>query len=255
MSTRRFGPLLRAIGALRRTPAVHAHNSIELLGARPHRFGLSPWNAIISLSLIVLLSGCGGLSVTSKSALVANPAAIAFGNVAIGQTLTTSVTLQNQGLSTIEIENISVSGSAFSVTGSTKFPISLAAGASVTIQLQFSPVVAGSATEPLMITSSVSTNPTSIAEMTGVGIASGGPKKVQLTWLAPNSASSAIVGYNIYRSANGTGYQLLNSAVDQGTTYTDASVQSGSGYDYYVESVDASGNQSPPSNTTTVAVP
>lgn len=252
--TRRFGPLLRAIETLRRTPAAEAANPIELRAALSHRFSLSPWNAIISLSLIVVLSGCGGLSVTSKSALVASPTAIAFGDVVVGQTLTASVTLQNQGLSTIEIENISVSGSAFSVTGSTKFPISLAAGASVTVQLQFSPVVAGSATEPLMITSSAATSPTSIAEMTGTGIA-GSPKKVQLTWLAPNSASSAIVGYNIYRSANGTGYQLLNSAVDQGTTYTDTSVQSGSGYDYYVESVDAAGNQSPPSNTTTVSVP
>jgi fibronectin type 3 domain-containing protein len=85
--------------------------------------------------------------------------------------------------------------------------------------------------------------------------ASGGPRKVQLSWNPPSSSGSvAIAGYNVYRSANGGGYQMLNASLDAETSYTDGSVQSGV-YAYYVESVDSTGASSAPSNSTTVTVP
>jgi len=48
---------------------------------------------------------------------------------------------------------------------------------------------------------------------------------------------------------------LLNGSVNTTTSYTDTGVQSGSSYTYYVESVDAQGNPSGPSNTATVSIP
>jgi fibronectin type 3 domain-containing protein len=39
------------------------------------------------------------------------------------------------------------------------------------------------------------------------------------------------------------------------TTFTDANVQSGQTYLYYVTSVDSSGAESSPSNSTTVTIP
>jgi fibronectin type 3 domain-containing protein len=78
--------------------------------------------------------------------------------------------------------------------------------------------------------------------------------EVQLNWNAPGS--DVVTGYKVYRSTGGTSnYQLLSSSVVSETTYTDTTVQSGDAYDYMVESVDASGKQSGPSNTTTVVVP
>jgi fibronectin type 3 domain-containing protein len=77
-----------------------------------------------------------------------------------------------------------------------------------------------------------------------------------MAWNAPTSSVDPVTGYNIYRSPSGAGtYQLLNSSPDTGTSYTDPGVTSGQSYDYYVESVDASGNLSVPSNTTTVTIP
>ena len=65
-----------------------------------------------------------------------------------------------------------------------------------------------------------------------------------------------VAGYNIYRSSNGgTTYQLLNSSVDTATTYVDMSVIHGQTYEYYVESVDASGFTSVPSLTISEMIP
>jgi fibronectin type 3 domain-containing protein len=79
---------------------------------------------------------------------------------------------------------------------------------------------------------------------------------VQLTWNAPSAASGAISGYNVYRTTSGsTNYTLLNSSVDASTSYTDSSVESGASYDYIVKSVNSAGDESAPSNATTVTIP
>ena len=236
---------------------AHVFRPAGRLVSRPVRSYPFAWPIIVPIFSILLLSGCGGLSVASKNAVVATPSTISFGSVAIGQTVTAKVTLQNQGLTTVQIEDLSVIGSYFSIIGKTSFPITLASGASIAFELQFTPTAPGSASEHLMITSSLSADPISIAQVTGTGTggAAGNPKKVALNWDAPDSPKYAIVGYDIYRSANGACYQLLNSGIDQSTAYTDDTVQSGSVYEFYVESVDASGVRSAPSNSTTVTVP
>jgi len=47
----------------------------------------------------------------------------------------------------------------------------------------------------------------------------------------------------------------LNSSLDDATSYTDTTVQEGVAYTYYIVSVDASGDQSDPSNLFSVTVP
>jgi fibronectin type 3 domain-containing protein len=64
------------------------------------------------------------------------------------------------------------------------------------------------------------------------------------------------VGYDIYRATGSSStYQLLNSSIDTQTTYVDSTVQSGTAYTYYVESVDSSGVQSAPSSPVGVTIP
>jgi fibronectin type 3 domain-containing protein len=80
--------------------------------------------------------------------------------------------------------------------------------------------------------------------------------QVDLSWVAPSSSPVQITGYNIYRAPGGsTSYQQLNSSVVAQTTYVDSTVQAGSSYDYYVESVDSSGVQSAPSSQVAASVP
>lgn len=80
---------------------------------------------------------------------------------------------------------------------------------------------------------------------------------IKLTWNPGTPNGDPTVGYNIYRSPSGANnFQLLNvSGEVTATAYTDLAVQAGATYDYYVEAVDAQGNESGPSNTTTAAIP
>ena len=79
---------------------------------------------------------------------------------------------------------------------------------------------------------------------------------MNLSWRAPSSSSDPVSGYNVYRSPSGaSSYQQVNPSMLTGTTYTDSTVQAGQNYDYIVESVDASGVESAPSNTASAAIP
>ena len=80
--------------------------------------------------------------------------------------------------------------------------------------------------------------------------------QVDLSWDAPTSSPDPVAGYNVYRAPSGsTTYQQLNTAVVTQTTYVDDNVQNGLTYDYIVESVDASGVTSSPSNMAAVPIP
>ena len=90
--------------------------------------------------------------------------------------------------------------------------------------------------------------------LSGTGVATS--YDVDLSWNAPTSSTDPVVGYNVYRSLSGsTSYQQLNSAVVTQTAYVDATAQTGQTYDYIVESVDASGSLSVPSNMAAAVVP
>jgi protein involved in polysaccharide export with SLBB domain len=80
--------------------------------------------------------------------------------------------------------------------------------------------------------------------------------EVKLTWDPPSSAPKPINGYHVYRSGGGTSYyRLLSSSIVSQTAYSDTTVQSGLSYNYVVKSVDNTGSESSPSNTTSVAIP
>ena len=78
-------------------------------------------------------------------------------------------------------------------------------------------------------------------------------QSVGLTWSA---SASIVIGYNIYRGNQPGGpYNLLNSSLDRGTTYTDATVQAGKPYYYVATAVSSSGVESGYSNEVQVTVP
>jgi fibronectin type 3 domain-containing protein len=81
--------------------------------------------------------------------------------------------------------------------------------------------------------------------------------QVNLSWTAPSSSPDPVAGYNIYRSPSGqSSYQLMGSVAASEFAYMDGNnIQDGATYDYIVESVDSSGNESVPSNTASVQIP
>jgi fibronectin type 3 domain-containing protein len=153
----------------------------------------------------------------------------------------------------VTINSAALTGTGFTMSGAT-FPVTLNPSLAVTLDVQFEPAAAGAATGQLSIQSNSSTNATAVVSLSGT--AESGLHQVDLSWNAPSSSAVPIVGYNIYRSPGGSSaYQLLNSSVGIQTTYVDSTVQAGLTYGYIVESVDASGVESVPSNEVAATIP
>jgi hypothetical protein len=183
--------------------------------------------------------------------LSVNSSSIAFGNVTVNTQATQTVTLTASGTAAVTVNSATVSGTGFSVSGS-NFPVTLNPGQTLSLNVQFAPTAAGSATGQLTINSNSSTNPTANVALSGTGTS----HQVDLSWSAPASSSDPVAGYNVYRAPTGSGsYQLINPSVNGATVYTDSNVTSGTTYDYIVKSVDSAGSESVPSNTSTVTVP
>lgn len=84
-----------------------------------------------------------------------------------------------------------------------------------------------------------------------------GTYEVALTW-SFTQGSDLATGFDVYRAVSGaSAYQLLNTTPVPVATlsYADTTVANNTAYAYYVVSVDASGNQSAPSNLITVTTP
>jgi len=129
-------------------------------------------------------------------------------------------------------------------------------GQTATLVVQFDPTAAGTVSGSLTITSNSSTGSSTVIAVTGTGGTASTSYEVNLTWNAPTGSSDAVAGYYVYRSpSSGTSYQQLNSTPITQTTYTDSSVTDGQTYDYMVESVDAAGNTSVPSNVACLPIP
>ena len=176
---------------------------------------------------------------------------VAFGNVEVNTASTQTVTLSSTGTAAVTVSAATVTGMGFAVAGAT-FPDTLNPGQTVTLDVQFEPTATGAATGQLTIQSNSSTNGTVMINLGGTGTS----PEVDLSWDAPSSSPDPMAGYNIYRSIGGSStYQLLNSSIDTETTYVDSTVQSGTAYTYYVESVDSSGVKSAPSNQVNVTIP
>jgi hypothetical protein len=179
---------------------------------------------------------------------------ISFGSVNLNTLTPQSVILTSTGTGSVTVNSATVSGTGFSFSGAS-FPLTLSPNQSVTLSVQFDPTVAGAATGSLTIVSTSSTNPTTVVSLSGTGQQTTA-YEVDLSWDAPTNSSDPVAGYDIYRAVSGSSaYQLLNPSVNSSTTYADTTVADSTSYTYYVESVDAEGNQSVPSNSFTVSIP
>jgi len=190
---------------------------------------------------------------TGVPTLSINATSVAFGNVTLNTPATQSVILTSTGTAPVTVSAAAISGSGFTVSGVT-FPITLNPNQTATLNVQFDPTVAGAVTGQLAITSNSSTGSSAIVSLSGTGAAAS--YQVNLTWDPPTSSPDPVAGYNVYRAPSGSSsYTQLNTAVMATTTFTDTNVTNGQTYDYIVESVDASGVTSTPSNMAAVPIP
>ncbi len=136
------------------------------------------------------------------------------------------------------------------MTGQT-FPITLSAGQTSSINVQFAPTVSGSTTGSVSVVSNATNTPTTIAlSGTGVQLIA---HTAALSWTA---STSVVTGYNVYRgTVSGGPYTLLNAPLVILAGYTDNTVLSGQTYFYVVTAVDANNVESAYSNETSAVIP
>src|SRR5207244_2214073 len=118
-------------------------------------------------SLNIALSATG----VTPGSLVSNPSSLAFGHVQTGTSQTLSVTLTNSGGTTVNISQTAASGSGYSVSG-LSLPLSLGAGQSKGLSVQFAPQTSGSISGNVAITSDAS-NPSLNIPLSGSGVTPG----------------------------------------------------------------------------------
>jgi len=106
----------------------------------------------------------------SPGALVASPDTVTFGDIPVGQTASTSISLLNATSATVQIAQLNLSGQAFAISGQTNLPAKIAPGKAYNLNVRFNPADAGTATGNLIVTSGVSTSSKVVVGLNGTGI-------------------------------------------------------------------------------------
>ena len=198
-------------------------------------------------TLSVALTGSG--TGTTAGQLAVTPSSINFGSISIGTTQNQTGTLSATS-APVTVSSLGVSGAQFSVSG-ISFPVTIAAGSSVSFQVTFTPQVSGTSSANAMFTSNASNSP-AVESLTGSGTAP--QHSVSLGW--NTSTSSGVAGYNIYRATVSTGpFTRINSALDATPYDTDSTVTAGQTYYYAVTAVSTTGSESGYSNQVQVTIP
>jgi hypothetical protein len=131
---------------------------------------------VVSMFVIVVMSGCVGVtgkgttSGVTGATIEISPSSISFGNLAVGQSATKTVTLTNSGTDTLTVSGISVAGTGFTASGP-HLPISLSAGQSASISAIFKPTAGSADTGTITVTSSADGSP-SLINLSGTGTTS-----------------------------------------------------------------------------------
>jgi len=196
-------------------------------------------------SLNVPLTGTG----VANGSLSVSPTTLAFGNVTVGSSKSSTATLTANG-ATVVVTAATLSTSEFKITGLT-LPLTLTSGKTSTFTVTFTPKSSGNASATATFASNA-TNSSLTEALTGTGTTAP-THSVNLSW---NPSNSSVVGYNIYRGTKSGGpYTKINSALNSGTTYTDSSVTAGQSYYYVTSAVDSDGTESAYSNEVKAVVP
>jgi F5/8 type C domain/Abnormal spindle-like microcephaly-assoc'd, ASPM-SPD-2-Hydin len=140
----------------------------------------------------VSLSGTGTSSGGGSATLTASPTSVAFGSEAVGSTTAAQkVTITNTGSAAATVSSVTA-GAPFAQTNTCG--TSIAAGASCTASVTFTPTAAGGASANLTVASNA-TNPSLTVPLTGTGTSGGGGTSTNLAAGAPITASSYTQNY------------------------------------------------------------
>jgi len=153
----------------------------------------------------IALSGTG-----VQPQLSVTPPSVSFGNVLVGSTGVQNLTLTNSGGANLTIAQDPVTGAGFSISGLT-FPLTVAAGQSSTLSVQFAPTATSSASGSISLVSNAANSPSTIA-LSGTGV------QPQLSVTPPSvSFGNAVVGTTNTQTITLTNPGTANLTISQAT--------------------------------------
>jgi ASPM-SPD-2-Hydin domain-containing protein len=205
-------------------------------------------NTAENRSLKIDVSGVAEANTKANGQLKVSPANLNFGSVAVGSSASRQATL-SASKDSVTISSDRSTSSEFEILG-LKLPVTIPAGHSIPVTIQFTPN--GSGTDPAKVgfISNAADSPT-LEAVTGTGVAKGS-YSVSLSW----DGVATAVGYNVFRGTAKSGpFHEINTALDSSTDYTDSTVVAGATYYYVTTAVNAKGEQSGYSNVTEAVIP
>src|SRR5207302_1040412 len=138
------------------------------------------------------------------------PPSASFGNVLVGSTGVQNVTLTNSGGASLTIAQGNFTGAGLSISGLT-FPLTLAAGQSSTLSVQFAPTATGSVSGSVSLVSNAANSPSTIA-LRGAGV------QPQLSVVPPSvSLGNVLVGSTGVQNFTLTNSGSANLTIAQGS--------------------------------------
>ena len=223
--------------------------------------GFNAVSSSVSKSVSVTITGKSG-GVTKTDVITVYPAPTTTNVAKLSKVSCGTLTLTGSTTKACSVYLDSAASSAVTITLSSsssalKVPAAVTVAAGSLTAGFGATALAVTTTQTATITAAANgVSATDVIQLLGSGTQTPTQHEVVLEWVAPGPSSDPLVGYRVYRANAGTSsYQRLNSSVDASTTYTDTTVVSGSTYDYIVKSVDSSGVESAPSNTTSATIP
>jgi len=132
-------------------------------------------NALLVVLALATMVGCQGLSSSNKASttppsnptpklgqLAVTPASVSFGTVKVGNNQSQPATMTNSGGSSLQVTQVTATGTGFSVSG-LSFPVILASGQSQGFTVIFTPKSTGTVTGNLAIANTGSTPTVNVA--------------------------------------------------------------------------------------------
>jgi hypothetical protein len=119
----------------------------------------------------ISVSGTGTTAAPSSSQsylLSASATSLNFGNTLVGSSSSKTIALTNTGTGSVNVSQVAITGNGFTVTG-TPGAVTLNAGQSFTLTVNFAPMIAGNAIGSLSVASSATNSPATIS-LTGSGV-------------------------------------------------------------------------------------
>ena len=125
-------------------------------------------STLLTILLTVLVLAGSSPRAEASGQLSASPTALSFGSVVVGKTSTISLSVKNTGNASVYISSGAVAGTGFSLTG-VSLPMTLATGATITVQVTFAPKQTGSVTGKISAISNASNSSFTVV-LSGTGI-------------------------------------------------------------------------------------